>query len=358
MRLFRRSRTRADVLRPVGFPDFDDPTVAADPFPHLAAARQTGGLVHLPGPDAWLVLDDDLVREALRRSDVLATSAYTYVDAVLLGAGPEAHARSRPLVQRLLAPDVVAGLAGAAAEDCRELLVGDVDVVSDVALPVSQRMAARLLGLDLTTVLEALAAAGDLAAQIQALDDLAPASPVWLALQDGGLSDSEARSLVRLLWLASVTTTSRTIAHAARLLLLDESLAASLRADPQLVPRFVDEVLRLHPGETLLDRTATAPVTLGEYNLPIGARLWVSLAAAGRDPRRHEDPDVLSLERRTPGLAFGHGIHRCVGAALARDVVVEAVLAVLAAEPRQVGPPRLSGWRSAQVVDELLVRCP
>jgi len=99
-----------------------------------------------------------------------------------------------------------------------------------------------------------------------------------------------------------------------------------LVAAPQLIPGAVDEMLRYDPSVPVWRRVTKRPVTLGGVDLPEGAKLFLWLAAAGRDGDMFPEPDRFDPERdnarRT--LAFGRGIHFCIGSALGR---LEAVLA-------------------------------
>ena len=95
---------------------------------------------------------------------------------------------------------------------------------------------------------------------------------------------------------------------------------ARLVAEPALIPGAVDEILRFDPSVPVWRRVTTRPVTLGGVDLPEGAKLFLWLAAAGRDADVFPEPDAFDPERdnarRT--LAFGRGIHFCIGSALGR----------------------------------------
>jgi cytochrome P450 len=97
--------------------------------------------------------------------------------------------------------------------------------------------------------------------------------------------------------------------------------------DPGLIPVTVEETLRFDPSVPVWRRVATRPVTLGGVELPEGAKLFLWLAAAGRDPRVFHDPDGFDLGRPNADrhLAFGLGLHYCLGASLGK---LEARLAL------------------------------
>jgi cytochrome P450 len=101
-------------------------------------------------------------------------------------------------------------------------------------------------------------------------------------------------------------------------LLRDPVMKQRLIDDPILIPDAVDELLRYDPPLALgVSRIATSDVVIGGVTIPQSSQVTVSLGAANRDPSRYPDPDVLQLGR-DPHVSFGHGIHYCVGARLAR----------------------------------------
>lgn len=110
----------------------------------------------------------------------------------------------------------------------------------------------------------------------------------------------------------------------------DEALRKRLTADPALVIRTVEESLRLRPPFHFFRRTVTAPTELGDAKLRPGDPVLVSFAGANRDPRNFADPERFVLDRGDRRhLTFGHGIHLCSGAGLARTQLRLALIAVL-----------------------------
>ncbi|MGW3286358.1 cytochrome P450 family protein [Streptomyces sp. NPDC001002] len=140
------------------------------------------------------------------------------------------------------------------------------------------------------------------------------------------LTDAELVGMAFLLLIAGYETTAHLIGAVLLGLARRPELLDSLRADPSLVPAVVEEFLRLDgPVLTATERFATEDMLVGEVPLRRGDMLLVSLAAADRDPARFEEPDSFRLGRSAGHLAFGHGVHHCLGAPLAR---MEAEVAV------------------------------
>jgi len=133
------------------------------------------------------------------------------------------------------------------------------------------------------------------------------------------LDDAELHSMALLLLMSGFETTASFIPNALLALLDHPDRLAALRADPDLVPTAVEELLRYASTSASLARYATEDVTLGGVTIRRGEAVVVSWAAANRDPRRFPDPDTLDLHRTdNRHIAFAHGIHHCLGAPLAR----------------------------------------
>ncbi|MEU1513191.1 cytochrome P450 [Streptomyces sp. NPDC005811] len=138
--------------------------------------------------------------------------------------------------------------------------------------------------------------------------------------------------LVGSLVIAGHETTANTIALGVLALLLHPDQLAALRTDLALVPSAVEELLRyLSIADLVTARVSTGPVTLGDVMLPAGQGVVVSGAAANHDPRVFERPEQLDIHRDARRhVAFGHGVHRCIGQHLARvelTVVFEQLFA-------------------------------
>ena len=140
------------------------------------------------------------------------------------------------------------------------------------------------------------------------------------------LDDAELIGTAFLLLIAGHETTTNLISAILLGLARRPELLARLRAEPNLVPTAVEEFLRLEsPVQTGTERFATEDLRIGDTLVHRGDMLLVSFAAANRDPARFDEPDALRLDRSAGHVAFGHGVHYCLGAPLAR---MEAEVAI------------------------------
>jgi cytochrome P450 len=174
------------------------------------------------------------------------------------------------------------------------------------------------------------------------------------ALAAGTLQIGESVTILHTLLSAGGESTSSLLGNAARMLAEDSALQRRLRDRPQDVDAFVEEALRLESPFREMMRSVPHDTTLGGVNIPAGSTALLLFGAGNRDPEQFDNPDAVDLTRGSPRhhLAFGHGIHYCVGAALAR---IEA-RAVLKALLEQTGDFGLDPDRDPRWVDSLLVR--
>jgi cytochrome P450 len=139
------------------------------------------------------------------------------------------------------------------------------------------------------------------------------------AIASGELEPQEIFGITRILLIAGIHTTSTLIANA--LLLLRERPAdrRMLVSSPELIPGAIEELLRFDSPVQWLARLTTRDVAVGDAVIPSDKRVVLLWASANRDERRFANPDHLDLTRRPEHhVAFGEGIHHCIGAPLAR----------------------------------------
>jgi cytochrome P450 len=137
--------------------------------------------------------------------------------------------------------------------------------------------------------------------------------------RDEDLSIEELTGVSFLLLLAGHETTANMLALGTFALLENPEQLAELRADPDLMPDAVEELMRYLSVADIFYRYATEDLELGGETIPAGSTVVVSLLAANHDPRRFDNPDTLDIHRKARGhVSFGHGVHQCLGQQLAR----------------------------------------
>jgi cytochrome P450 len=152
------------------------------------------------------------------------------------------------------------------------------------------------------------------------------------------LDVAESLSILQQLLVAGNETTGSAIAEGMWLLVQNPVELARVEADPGLVPNLVEEVLRLATPTANMWRVVTRDTELAGVAIPKGSFALLRYASANRDEAHFPDPDRFDVTRANAGehLAFGHGIHFCLGAALARAEMAVAFRTLLA---------RLADWR-------------
>ncbi|GHD49742.1 cytochrome P450 [Streptomyces galbus] len=285
----------------------------------------------------------------------------TFTQGNFVGMDPPEHRKLRTLVSQAFTPRVVHGLAPRIEAICARLFDGVADrdrfdLVDTLAYPLPIIVIAELLGVpaedhrlfqewaatlfggdqlgdsldmaDLERALEAIAPTvremnGYVLDHIRRRradpgDDLT--SRLLSAEVDGTrLEDQEIVGFVALLLVAGHITTTALLGNAVVTFDRHPGTLAALRQDPARVPVAVEEVLRWLPPFPELGRRTTRTVELGGHEIPADTLLMVHLGAANRDPSRFTSPDVFDPARDpNPHLTFGHGIHFCFGAPLAR----------------------------------------
>ncbi|MCI4045970.1 cytochrome P450 [Streptomyces sp. TRM75563] len=170
---------------------------------------------------------------------------------------------------------------------------------------------------------------------------------------EGGLDRDEAVSLAVLLLVAGHETTTQFIGNALLALLRHPEAFDRLRRDPALIPGALDELLRYDsPVSVATFRHSTEELRVGGADIPAGCPVLIAPGAANRDPAQFPRPDRLDLDRDATGhLSFGHGIHRCPGAPLARAEAEIALRTLLTRFPdmRLAVPAPSLTWRRTRL---------
>ncbi|MFD7711539.1 cytochrome P450 [Streptomyces sp. NPDC059786] len=278
-----------------------------------------------------------------------------------VGMDPPEHRKLRALVSQAFTPRVVSSLEPRIEAICARLLddVADrdrFDLVDSLAYPLPIIVIAELLGVPaddygLFQEWASILFSGDALGEAPSMDDLERALAViaptvremngyfldhirrrraspgedltsrLLAAEVDGvrLADQEMVGFVALLLVAGHITTTALLGNAVVTFDRLPATLQRLREDVSRLPRAVEEVLRWLPPFAELGRRTTRPVLLGDRELPAETLVVAHLGAANRDPAHFEAPHVFDPDRHpNPHLTFGHGIHFCFGAPLAR----------------------------------------
>jgi hypothetical protein len=301
----------------------------------------------------------------------------------MISADPADHARLRGLAGRAFTPRRIAALRPRVATIADSLLdaavpTGRMDVVADFAHPLPMTVVGELLGIptaDLPSVKRwADAIAGFMSSGRVAADEVEGYLAAWEAMagylrtlasdrvardeddhnvglllraeRAGEATDDEVVANLVLLAVAGHETTTDTLALGVHALIQHAGELRRLTEEPALIPSAVEEILRYEATSQRTIRLATCDVRAGDREIGAGSLLVLVLGAANRDPDALTEPDRFDVAR-SPNrhLAFSHGPHFCLGAALARMELAEALAAFI----RRVRHPRRSeeevAWR-------------
>ena len=345
-----------------------------DPFELFADVRERGA-VHqvtlVDGHDAWLVVHHHEARAALNDPRLskdmhaaLVSNAAVVSEGLpgpafarhMLTVDPPDHTRLRGLVSRAFSPRRIEGLRPriqTIVDDLLDDIAAEgpdsrVDLVSRFAFPLPFTVICELLGVPgpdraalgrgLTELLvptetpeqyaKAKQASDAVVAMLEQLVEVKRGTPgddlvsALIAARDGDerLDTRELLSTIFQLIVAGHDTTASLIGNSVVALFRNPAQLDSLRSDPGQLTVALEEFLRFDapvPHSTF--RYAVEPVELGGVTIPAGAQVIISLAAANRDELAYDEPELLDIDRSgTRHLAFGHGIHFCLGAPLAR----------------------------------------
>jgi cytochrome P450 len=366
-----------------------DPQVIEDPYPFYRELLNHAPVYQVPGTEVYLVSSWQLIHEVLKnQADYSAnltgilisdeqgrpalfdlTQFGGTVDAIA-NADEPFHSVHRKLVLPQLNARKVAAMdaevRGWARAGVQQLVAArQGDCVGELANAIPVKVMARLVGLpveDVDQLLQWAFSGGDILAGTPNLERMialgistgemreylarhfeavSPESDsqnrhsvmdeLANGVSEGLISEQDAVAIIIVLVGAAGESTSSLVGSAIRILAENSDLQQQLREQPALIERYVEEVVRLESPFKGHYRAVLKETQLGGVTIPDTARVFLLWAAANRDPGVFIEPDRLDIERRNTGehLGFGHGIHFCIGARLARmeaRVILEELL--------------------------------
>ncbi len=371
-------------------------------YAELAAAGPVHRIVLPTGEPAWLITGYEEARQALHDPrlvksdatqanlgrDLLPPDVFAAKNHQMLNHNPPDHTRLRRLVTAAFTRRRIEQLAPRIQQITDELLdamaaATQVDLIDAFAYPLPLTVICELLGVPadrrtefhtwspimVTGVLAGpdvfVAAATAMVSYLRELIEAKRAAPTddllsaLVAVRDGEdrLSEDELTSMVFLLLVAGHETTVNLIGNGVLALLTHPEQLALLRTQPDRLPAAVEELLRFDgPLQVASFRLTAEPVDIGGITIPAGEIIVPGLLAANRDPACTAQPDALDITRTdNPHLAFGHGIHHCLGAPLARLEGRIALGTLLTRFPRLrlAVPAEQLTWRPSVLINGL-----
>lgn len=330
-----------------------------NPYPIYDQLRSVSPVLRVPPPfDGWMLFDYDSVKWALSDHETFSSRVpaprnwFIFFD-------PPAHTRLRSLISQAFTPRMIVDLELPIRDLSRSLLDpvmerGTIDLAAEYSAPLATKVIAGMIGIPpedwplykqwSDTILrlsytrsggpEAEKAGRDFRAVTAEMDEYVgtmteqrrgnPRDDLFTRLigaEIAGerLTRQDVVGFLQLLVVAGQETTTHLINNAMLCFLEHPDQLARLRAAPELLPSAIEEVLRYRSPIQWMLRTPLRDVCVGDQTIPAGSLVLPVIGAANRDPRQFPDPARFDIGRNpNRHLAFGHGPHFCLGAALSR----------------------------------------
>ncbi len=331
--------------------DFSDAGFRWNPYPQMKALREEAPVSFDENLQVWLVSRYEDCARVLNDPATFSTRGHSF-ESTLMGADGEAHEKVRALMRGFFEPERLGKLEEKIEGWTDEMLSalesqGTGDFIQGLALLLPTWVVTELMGLDRETAdrlprwIEMLLSGTELEQEALEPEELAARVSECreyfhheielckdereerglISFLSGSdeLSEEAKVDLCLLVMAAGVVTTRNLVANAVVLLAAREDLKRALREDPGAMPGFLDEVLRYESPVQHVSRAVVAPVELGGQSIAAGDTVRVLIGSANRDEIKFEEPDTFHAGRRpNPHLAFGRGVHQCLGMLLAR----------------------------------------
>jgi cytochrome P450 len=378
---------------------FDAP-MAADRTTGWQYFRDAGAVFESEGE--WYMTSTEAVQYAHRHPEIFS-SAHAFdtlaspVPLIPIAIDPPQHKQFRKILDPMLAPRVINTMEDELRAQVRELVLafaarGECDVVADLGRLYPTQVFLTLFGLPLehrdqfiewVELIVEQSRLSDEASQAQVAQgamelfgflqhqvEIKRASPgddmlsrILAFTGDEAWSDSEVLGLCFLFTLAGLDTVTAAIGFTLMHLAQNPELRRRIVANPELVPRTIEEVLRLELPAPMTPRVTMEDVEVCGVRIPAGSRVTLCLAAINRDPEAFPNPNNIDVDTEDRGhFAFGGGIHRCLGSHLARRelrLVVEEFHKLIPEYEMAAGAKPRVKWPSGTLhLDSLPLRFP
>jgi cytochrome P450 len=314
--------------------------------------RKFGPIHYLPQHQAWIVLNYDDIELVLKEPALYSSKLLREYDPILLGADPEVHKVIRTLLQPLFSPAVINEMAQFTSVIAEQMLnelceQDEFDFVKDYSDPLSLLVLCNFFGLsseDANRMLDYTGKNYHDPLYWQRLEEffkeqfniceLTKEDCLWGKLRNlvahNQFTFPDAISLLRIVWTAGMATTSALISTSINICLNNTSTAEHIGTDEKLISKFIEECLRLQTPLSGIYRITTAPVILSGKEFPINTVVLLHLKSGMTDPNHYSNGMEFSISRPAKRhLAFGTGIHQCIGMGIARAEARSALQVVV-----------------------------
>ena len=330
-----------------------------NPYPLYDQMRSLSPLVYVPPPfNGWLIFDYDGVKRALNNHELFSSRVpaprnwFIFFD-------PPAHSKLRGLISQAFTPKSIAAIESHIRELSGQLLEQalqqtEFDLAAELSVPLPMKVIARMIGIppgdwerfkrwsDSMLKLSYARQGGEEAAEVgreftAVTDEMNEYLTQMIAqrrakpeedlltrlieaeMEGERLSQDEILGFFQLLLIGGQETTTNLINNAILCFLENPHQLALVRSNPELLPSAIEEVLRYRSPLQWVMRTPRRDVEMHGQIIPAGKLVLPMIGSANRDPNHFTEPNRFDVRRNpNPHIAFGHGIHSCAGAALAR----------------------------------------
>jgi hypothetical protein len=329
-----------------------------DAHARYTEARNRGSVCYDAGQNAWIVLGYEAAVACLKDVERLSNDPVAEFDPFVAGSDPPDHTKYRRILQdsmRAFDRAAVVEFANSWLDGFyARLAPGEIfDAVNDLGCPLPERFGGHMLGLNdaeterlislrpanRTQLLESWPGVTEFFEQIVATKGEDERPGVLGALLSHAsadpLSNGELVGLLRLLWFAGTSTSTNFLPSLLLLMLRHPHVVQDMRTSPALVPAFVSEALRLEGSIAFVHRRARSSFDLGGQKIRANDSLRICLLAANSDPAVFPEPEKIDLTRpASRQVAFGSGIHHCLGGYIARALAETMVSRTLQCSTR------------------------